>query len=166
MTRKSARLIRMIRVRRSYSVAEIAEVFRVHPQTVRAWHKAGMKPIEESEKPHLFMGGDIRQFLQKRHSSKRCPLKDDQFYCARCREARQSHPADVQIVNTHRPLGCGKQSIQIKGKCSICGATLNRFGAIPSPVHDLFNAMITRAEIGLNRDSCPSLNAHNLTGEE
>ena len=166
MIRKLAKNIRLIRVRRSYSVTEIAALFKVHQQTVRTWHKAGMKPIEESEKPLLFLGRDIQQFLQKRRASKRRRLNNDQFYCARCKEARQSHRADVQIINTGRLLGRGKRSIQFRGKCSICSATVYRFGSFPSPVYDLFRAMITRAEEGLNSDSCPPLNAHNLVREE
>lgn len=135
--------IRLIRIRRSYTVAEVAAVLKVHRQTVRAWHKAGMNPIDETDRPLLFLGSEVRQFLTKRRNSRRRRLADDQFYCPRCREARRSHPSDIQIIDTNRLLGGGRKSMLIKGKCSICHATVCRFGSFPSPVYDLFDVMIT-----------------------
>lgn len=152
--------IRLIRIRRSYSVAEIAAKLKVHQQTVRAWHKAGMKPIEGSERPLLFLGEEVRRFLQERRNAKRRPLEGSQFYCPRCREARQSHFARLQLIDTGRLLGRARKSILIKGQCSICGATVCRFGSFPSPVYDLFDALITRAEKGLKGNDSVLPNTH------
>jgi hypothetical protein len=161
MKRSKNRLkIRLVRIRRSYSVAEIAALLKVHRQTVRAWHKAGMKPIEESDRPILFLGWEVRKFLQNRRDSKRRRLEDDQFYCTRCREARQSHPFDIQIINTNRLLGGGRKSISIKGRCNICGATVYRFGSFPSLVYDLFDAMITGGKKGLKGNDKVLPNTH------
>lgn len=161
MKRTKNRLkIRLIRIRRSYTVAEIAAVLKVHRQTVRAWHKAGMEPIEESDRPHLFLGWEVRQFLQKRRNSKCRRLEDDQFYCPRCREARKSRPSDLQIIDTGRLLGGGRTSILIKGRCNICDATVCRFGSFPSPVYDLFDAMITGGKKGLKGNDKVLPNTH------
>ncbi len=161
MKRTKNRLkIRLIRIRRSYTVAEIAAVLKVHRQTVRAWHKAGMKPIEETDRPLLFLGNEVRQFLTRRRDSKRRQLADDEFYCTRCHEARKSCPSDLKIIDTDRLLGGGRKSIQIRGRCGVCRAIVCRFSSFPNPVYDLFETMIARAKKGLSGNERVLSNTH------
>ncbi len=53
------------KIHRSYTVEEIAELFGVHKNTVRAWLKAGL-PICDDRKPMLILGADLRSFLKER----------------------------------------------------------------------------------------------------
>ena len=117
-----------------------------------------MKPIAESERPLLFLGVEIRRFLQERRDSRRRKLKDDEFYCLRCQEVRQTDPGNLKILDTKRRLGGGKLSIQIQGKCPKCNATICRFCSFPGPIYDLFAAMIPRANKGLEGNDKGNLN--------
>lgn len=120
---------RLVKYRRTYTFREIGELFGVHIRTVRSWRKAGLQVLPDSRLPALVLGGDLRTFLQVRRESRRCRLGDGQFYCQRCRCGRLPNPESSTVENSGRRLGNDFEQIIFRGKCSVCGAKMVRFGS-------------------------------------
>lgn len=56
---------RLVKLHRSYTVEEIANLFGIHKNTVRGWVKAGLATID-AKRPMLILGHDLSAFLQAR----------------------------------------------------------------------------------------------------
>ncbi len=143
MPKRKFRLNR-IRVRRSYSTAEICDLFNCHVQTVRNWHRRGMKSIDPNNRPLLFIGTEIKRFLSERQNSRKIKLKEDEFYCPRCRNARQSIPEEIGIFETGRQMGKHDEQVLIKGECKECNCSLTRFGTKNGVKGTFFERIITQ----------------------
>jgi len=127
--------LRKIVSKRAYTTEEIAELLDVHVQTVRAWRKEGLQPIEKNASPYLFLGHEVRAFLAKELSSQKTKLSENEIYCLRCNKA--VIPATTSIIERGVTIGKGKQSIFITGRCPTCDLELRRFATKPqidSPV--------------------------------
>src|SRR5687767_4726384 len=85
--------LRVLKDRRTYTVEELAMKLRVHENTVRAWHRAGLAPVDE-DRPMLFRGDHVRTFLRQRRESARQPCGPGRLFCLRCR-APQSPAAGM-----------------------------------------------------------------------
>lgn len=116
---------RKIISKRSYSTEEIATALGVHVQTVRSWRKQGMKPIEASTSPFLYIGSEIRAFLQRIQDKKKVKLKDDELYCVSCRKGVT--PKQILTKDRNITIGKGKKSIFLYGTCPECGKEARRF---------------------------------------
>ena len=90
---------RRVKIHRSRTVEEVAELFGTHKNTVRAWIKAGL-PTVDSKRPTLILGRDLAAFLQARRASKKQPCRPGELYCVRCRAPRlpAGDMADYQPV--------------------------------------------------------------------
>ncbi len=119
---------RLVKARRSYSLAEIAKIYGTHVRTVHRWTKEGLPVICRETKPYLVLGAHVRDFLKDSAKKRKQPLRADEFYCARCRKPRKSHAEARSVIQTGRKLGAFQQVI-IRGICEICGARLNRFSS-------------------------------------
>ena len=75
---------RRVKIHRNYSVEEIASLFGIHKNTVRAWVKAGL-PTCDGKRPTLILGPDLAAFIQARRESKKQPCRPGEIYCVRCR---------------------------------------------------------------------------------
>lgn len=75
---------RLAKIHRNYSVEEIADLFRIHKNTVRAWIKDGL-PVTDDKRPMLILGHDLAEFLQARRASNKRPCQPGEIYCVRCR---------------------------------------------------------------------------------
>ena len=118
---------RSIRTRTVYSTQELADLLDVHFRTVQDWHRRGMRAIEENARPLLYMGAEVKRFLESMQRT--CgKLGADDFLCCRCQKARKSTPEGF----IREPMGewSGKSELQLvlRGVCSVCGANLIKFG--------------------------------------
>jgi len=120
--------LRKITGRRCYSTEEIADLFNIHIQTVRAWRKQGMKPIEATTSPFLFLGSAIRDFLSQELTKQKTKLKSDECYCLRCKKGVR--PINPSTLNRNIGIGKNKQSVFILGSCPVCGLKLRRFSSL------------------------------------
>jgi hypothetical protein len=75
---------RLVKIHRSYTVEEIADLFRLHKNTVRHWVKDGLATID-NKRPMLILGNVLVAFLQVRRSKNKKRCKPDELYCVRCR---------------------------------------------------------------------------------
>jgi DNA-binding XRE family transcriptional regulator len=129
MTRKQAARIRYLRTRRSYLTRELAELLDVSPRTVEAWREAGLRPLDETTRPNLYLGRNVKEFLRVRLTARKCPLAADEFYCTRCRTGRRSLAGEIVETATGKLFENGKEQILLLGECSECGQILVRFGS-------------------------------------
>ena len=119
--------LRLIKTRESYPTKKLAGELGVHPRTIQEWVKEGLKPVG-NEKPYLFMGYEVVEFLEKRIKNRKCKLEKDEFYCTKCRKAVRSTDNDVWIdVSGHTIGKNGFKSMIIKGVCDLCNSRINRF---------------------------------------
>ena len=75
---------RLVKIHRSYTVEEIANLFDIHKNTVRGWVKAGLA-TNDSKRPLLILGHDLAAFLQARRVKNKQTCKHGEIYCVRCR---------------------------------------------------------------------------------
>src|SRR5438270_74434 len=79
--------IRRVKIHRSYTTSEVAELLDAHKQTVARWIAAGL-PLVEQKKPYLIHGTDLRAFLSARKPPKQ-PLRPGEIYCVGCPAPRR-----------------------------------------------------------------------------
>ena len=107
------------KIHRSYTVEEIAKLFGVHRNTVRAWIARGLPTIDQ-RRPVLVLGRHLADYLQARRMVNKRPCGPGQIYCLRCREPR----APAGGVVCYHPLTPTQGNLV--GLCGCCGAGLNR----------------------------------------
>ena len=117
---------RIIRLNYSYTLQEISNLYGNHIRTVRAWVKEGL-PIIAGLYPYLVKGRDLKEFLNKRQLKQKVKLGAGQFYCTKCKTARNALNNDVKLVYSGKTIGKGIKDFTIQGFCEHCGTKLNRF---------------------------------------
>ena len=75
---------RLAKIHRNYTVDEIAKLYAVHKNTVRAWIKSGL-PTSDDLKPLLILGRDLMAYLQAKRVKNKQTCQPGQIYCVRCR---------------------------------------------------------------------------------
>lgn len=104
---------------RNYTVEEVADLFGLHKNTVRAMRRDGLRPIDD-RRPMLFLGGDLANFLRERRAKSKCPLKSNEMYCLRCREAREPAFGDIEYLPATPSGG------NLRGLCPACSGLMHR----------------------------------------
>ena len=110
---------------RSYSTHELADVLGTHPQTVREWRTRGLRPINDSAHSSLYLGKDVKQFLEKQKAKRMVILGPDEYYCLHCKSA--THALVTNIVDTGNKIGHNISSVIRNGFCEKCGTKVRRF---------------------------------------
>lgn len=75
---------KLAKIHRNYSVDEIATLFGVHRNTVRAWVKRGLATSDD-RRPMLILGRDLVTFLQAQRAKNKRTCQPGEIYCVRCR---------------------------------------------------------------------------------
>ena len=75
---------RLAKIHRNYTVDEIAKLYAVHKNTVRAWVKSGLQTSDD-RKPLLILGRDLMAYLQAKRVKNKQTCQPGQIYCVRCR---------------------------------------------------------------------------------
>ena len=65
---------RLVKIHRSYTVEEIAQLFGIHKNTVRRWVKDGLTSIDD-KRPMLILGHVLAAFLQARRAKKQAGVQ-------------------------------------------------------------------------------------------
>ena len=110
---------RLAKIHRNYTVEEIAKLYGVHRNTVRAWIKRGL-PTVDLRRPLLVLGSQLTEFLNVRRALNKRTCRPGEIYCVRCREPRV--PAGNQVH--YRPLTPAQGNLV--GLCPQCGAGVYR----------------------------------------
>ncbi|MDD5757984.1 MAG: helix-turn-helix domain-containing protein [Desulfobulbaceae bacterium] len=77
----------LVKIHRSYTVEEIADLFGIHKNTVRGWVKAGLATSDD-KRPMLILGHVLVAFLQARRGKNKQTCKPGELYCVRCRSPK------------------------------------------------------------------------------
>ena len=83
---------RRIKINFPYLVHEIAKACGVTRGTVRRWRKEGLRPIED-RKPYMFLGSEVRAFLESKRRRNKRSCGPGEIYCVRC------HRPKVPVAN-------------------------------------------------------------------
>lgn len=124
MTKKKRKYnTNLIKETLSYSIHEIAELFRIHRGTVRQWIKEGL-PIIDNRKPYLVLGSDLKEFIKKRQGNRKTRCNANELYCCKCRKPQTSwnNLVDLKILNERRFL--------IMGICIQCNTRTNKLSSL------------------------------------
>jgi Helix-turn-helix domain len=101
---------RRIKIHRNYTIEEIARLLRIHKNTARRWEKAGLRAIDTG-RPKLFLGVELRRFLETRRQQARRPCPPGCLYCFRCREPKAPVGGEVDLL----PLNASVANL-----CGLC----------------------------------------------
>lgn len=110
---------RLVKRHRSYSVGELAETLHVHKNTVRAWHRAGLTPID-TRKPMVFHGAAVIAFLEARRAKAKHPCPPGHIYCLKCRAPRMPDGNMADYIPLTDITG------NLAALCPVCGGMIYR----------------------------------------
>jgi hypothetical protein len=110
---------RLAKVHRSYSVEEMARLFDVHKNTIRAWFKQGLKAID-GQRPTVVRGDEIRRFLGERRARAKRPSGPGRIYCLPCRAPKVPAGKMAECVATSDTTG------NLRGICPDCDRMIYR----------------------------------------
>ena len=105
---------------RCYTTTELADVLGVHPNTVRAWRKRGLAPIDEG-RPAMFLGAEVQRFGNGERGQRQSTGGPGLIYCVCCRTHRSPKNSEVSFMSH------GPQHGALAGACDECGTKLTRF---------------------------------------
>lgn len=110
---------RLAKIHRNYTVNEIATLYGIHRNTVRAWIKRGL-PTVDGKRPALILGRELVVFLQARRLRNKRTCAPGEIYCVRCREPRTPAGDMADCVALTDTLGT------LVGICPICECIIYR----------------------------------------
>jgi hypothetical protein len=110
---------RLVKIHRSYSVEEVARNLRKHKNTVRAWIKQGLRPIDR-RRPTLIHGLELVSFLQNRRMSGKRPCPPGHMYCLKCRSPKQPAAGMADYLPISSTSG------NLRALCPDCGKFMHR----------------------------------------
>ena len=145
---------RHVKIHRTYTVEEIAKLFGVHKNTVRAWVKAGL-PICDDKRPMLILGRDLASFLPARRERNKHTCRPGELYCVRCRTPR--FPAGDMA--DYRPVT--EKFGNLTGICPVCNSIMNRCVSMAKleQVRGRMDITFPQALLRLNESNQPTVNS-------
>ena len=110
---------RLVKIHRNYSVEQIASLCGKHKNTVRAWLKDDLCPIDKG-RPVLVHGHVLAAFLKARRTAGKRPVPPGHLYCFKCREPKP--PAEGVVI----VQAISDKVSNVSAVCSTCGGTMYR----------------------------------------
>ena len=117
--RKSRANPRLVKVHRSYTVADVARTLGVHKNTVGQWFEAGLQKNDD-QRPILIHGSHLRSFLTDRRVKSKRKCAPGEMYCVRCRSPKKAAGQMADYVPITSTLG------NLEGLCPDCDSMMNR----------------------------------------
>jgi hypothetical protein len=130
---------RLVKCHANYSTQDIAELFRVHINTVNGWYEKGLRVIDQ-QKQYLVFGQDLIDFLIERNKQMKKKSGPDEFFCCKCKAPRKTRVDAVGLV------AINSKKVMIEGVCVICGTKMNKLGAAVkiNALKELFNVQVVQ----------------------
>jgi hypothetical protein len=138
--------LRKLKAKKSYSSLELATALGVHVQTIHSWKKDGLPSIDNHTQRPLFLGSTVQEYLKGKMDTFKVKLKDNEFYCFKCKKATTS--LKTEVIDMNRYIGKQSRSIMIKGECVKCNLKLNRLATQAS------NKLVTGKVINSGLSPC------------
>lgn len=144
----------LAKIHRNYTVEEVAALFSVHKNTVRAWLKDGLA-VNDNKRPLLILGSSLRDYLRaKRISTKRTCLPHE-IYCLRCKTTQR--PAENMVDYEAINVTTGR----LIGLCPSCNGIINKYLRIDQieQIQDVLDITLPKALKHINESDKPLLNS-------
>jgi len=128
-------------------------MLNAHKNTVRAWLRDGLKPIDQ-RRPVLIQGGQLASYVDARRKRRRQPCRPGEFYCFRCRMPK------APTAGTADYLPVTPSSGNLMARCSDCGTrmyrrvALRKLGAVAGAI----KVALPQAQQRITECADPSLN--------
>lgn len=119
----------LVKEKHSYTFAEISEDLNIHPRTVQNWHKLGLKVLDETSRPYLVYGEELKHFLKAKRQDQKHQLKTGEFFCPKCQCPRKSRLENYSFEITTKKLGKTSRQAFIRGICEVCNQPLLLFSS-------------------------------------
>lgn len=103
-----------------YSTGELAEALCVHRQTVIRWVKDKGLNADTEQKPWLFDGRDVKEFLGYRQARAKCKTALHHCYCLGCKQPREPDGKIADYSQLTPATG------MLTGLCPACGCLMNK----------------------------------------
>jgi hypothetical protein len=110
---------RLAKIHRSYSVEEVARLFKIHKNTVHTWLKQGLESID-GQRPTVVRGEAIRRFLGERRTRAKRPCGPGRIYCLPCRSPK------IPALKMAECVATGDTTGALQGICPDCGRMIYR----------------------------------------
>lgn len=110
---------RRVKIHRNHSVQDLANLFGVHKNTVRAWHRGGLEAVDD-RRPILFRGDAVVRFLQARRAGGKTKLAPGEIFCLPCRAPRRPAGDMVEYVPATPTSG------NLRAICPVCDRLMHR----------------------------------------
>lgn len=110
---------RLVKIHRSYTIEEIADLFAIHKNTVRKWVKEGLTPSDD-KRPMLILGCILVEFLKARREKNKQSCKPGEIYCVRCRAPKLPAGDMAEYSPVTEKFG------NLTAICPDCDAIMNR----------------------------------------
>lgn len=144
----------LVKIHRSYTVEQAAEIFGIHKNTILHWLKNGL-PCIGDKKPYLILGSELKQFLQNRRKRKMQKCSEDEMYCVRCK--KPSKPAENFVEYVPQSIKSGR----LTGFCTHCECLMNKMVSLNKLEHfsTIFDLSLPQALKHINDRDKPLLNS-------
>jgi hypothetical protein len=134
--------VRRVKMHRSYTLDQLADLVGVTIGTVRRWHKSGL-PCLTDTRPFLVQGGEFKRFHAENLARSKSKLQSFEVYCLGCKQPRipQSGLVDFEPMDLAR--------VRIMAICPTCERMARRIirrGDLPKWAVKFGFAINTREE--------------------
>lgn len=147
---------RGLSIHRNYEIAQVADLIGAHPQTIRGWIASGLLPACAAKRPILIVGDDLLAFLRSREARNKRRLAPNQFYCLRCRDARD---AAGNLADFEPRTATAGRLVAICGKCEAMVYRTVRADRLEATAPDL-QVTLRSAAASLNDPANPVSKTH------
>jgi hypothetical protein len=118
-SRRRRYALNRVKTRLSYEVAEMAQLFGVHRNTVRQWLQEGLETIDD-RRPLLVHGVALKAFLVQRQSARKHVCGPGEFFCFKCRMPRPAY-GGMADVGAHTA-----KIVKLTAICAVCETEMHR----------------------------------------
>lgn len=144
----------LVKIHRSYTVGEVANLLSVHKNTVRIWIKGGLS-VNDNKRPTLILGAELKAYLQSKRSKNKRKCKPFEIYCVRCRMPQL--PAHKMVDYEPMTDSTGR----LVGLCPTCDGIINKYFSIANieQINDKLDITLPKALKHINESINPLLNS-------
>lgn len=113
----------LVKIGISYTVEDLARLFKVCRKTILNWHKEGMLKIDDSF-PFMFHACDVRYFITQKRARRKFTCDVDEFLCLSCKKKVKAKEGTLKPV-IHK----NKKCYMLFGRCENCNNPLRKMAS-------------------------------------
>jgi len=143
----------LAKIHRSYTVEEVADLFKVHKGTVRNWLKKDLS-VCDNRLPILILGSVLREFIRAKKTKRKQKCKPWEFYCMRCKRPQ----APVENMADYEAQTATKG--RLIALCPVCLSVMNKYASLSSleQIKGKLEISLPMRQKHINKSNNPLLN--------